>query len=932
MPTEPNSSAPRKPLSDVLAAYLEAVDAGQRPDRAEWLARHPDLAEQLTAFFADQDRLDALARPLHSAPAAGTCVRYFGDYELLEEIARGGMGVVYRARQLSLQRIVALKMILAGQLASAEDVRRFQSEAEAAANLDHPNIVPIYEVGEHQGQHYFSMKLVEGGSLTRCLDRFQDDPRAAARLVATVARAVHHAHQRGILHRDLKPQNILLDERGEPHVTDFGLARKIAGDGGLTRSGAIVGTPEHMAPEQATAQKSLTTATDVHGLGTVLYVLLTGRPPFRGETVLETLEQVVGREPQSPQALNPKVSRDLETICLKCLQKDPARRYASAEALAEDLERWLRGEPVLARPVGRLGRIGRWCRRNPALAAAGTAAVLATFGALIVLAVTVVLVSQARQEALRRAEVEKELRQAAEQDAARLAFEQAHTRGTQEGPALGLLALADALPRAVRAEADDVERSLRLHLAAWGNELHPLEAVLPHDGPITRLTFDADGKIAAVATDTGTVRLWDLSGTGEGGSGRLLGELESAGKNEADKVEALSFSWDGKRILIGRLHVRFPEAGAVQKRHQAQLWDTATRRPLGPPLAHPGDVLAAAFSRDGKHVVTGGHDGTARLWDADTGKPSGKPLVHPGPVFAVAFSPDGKLLVTGCKDRQARLWDVRTGALVGTPLRHKGEVMALAFSPSGKAVLTVGEDVRVIAELNRIEADVDVRLWDPATGGPIGQPLPHHSPVRAFAFSPDGARLATGDWSGSVRLWETGTGKLVGSPLRHREEVTAVAFSPDGQTLLTASEDRTAQLWDVRTGGPKGPPLLHPLKVRAAAFSPSPGGGLRALTWSEDGAARLWRVGSRDPVGPRLSAPLGTLFGSIAAVGISPDGKLALVGGGRSADLWELGTGKRRETVFFLEKQGEGFTGGRSFLGHTSNLTGAMFSPDGKLV
>ena len=268
----------------------------------------------------------------------GATVRYFGDYEIQKELGRGGMGVVYKARQVSLNRPVALKMIKAGALADEAELRRFRNEAEAVALLDHAGIVPVYEVGEHEGQNYFSMKLVEGGNLADQLPECQANPRAAATLLAETAEAVHHAHMRGILHRDLKPANILIDAQGHPHVTDFGLAKLIESDFELTVSGAIMGTPSYMSPEQASGRRaSITTATDVHGLGAILYALLTGKAPFTGDSVIDTLQAVKERPPVSPRSQNAGVPGDLETICLKCLEKDPRRRYTSAQALADDV-------------------------------------------------------------------------------------------------------------------------------------------------------------------------------------------------------------------------------------------------------------------------------------------------------------------------------------------------------------------------------------------------------------------------------------------------------------------------------------------------------------------------------------------------------------------------------------------------------------------
>ncbi len=311
-------------------------------------------------------------------------IRSFGDYEIQGELGGGSMGIVYQARQISLNRYVALKMLKLGALAGDEALRRFENEAKVVARLDHPHIVPIYEVGNQDGNRYFSMKLVPGSSLDRRLSAYANDPAAAAKLMVTIAEAVHHAHQRGILHRDLKPSNILLDERGRPHVSDFGLAKRLESDDGLTVSGAVLGTPAYMAPEQAAGTMRLaTTLSDVYGLGAVLYALLTGKAPFEGRTPLETLDRVRQRSAIPPSRLNPKIPRDLDVICLKCLEKNPPRRYPSALALAAELARFLDGEPIRARRSGVFERGWRWFRRSPAIASLKSAVVLLLLAALI---------------------------------------------------------------------------------------------------------------------------------------------------------------------------------------------------------------------------------------------------------------------------------------------------------------------------------------------------------------------------------------------------------------------------------------------------------------------------------------------------------------------------------------------------------------------
>jgi tRNA A-37 threonylcarbamoyl transferase component Bud32 len=397
-------------LQRVIADYAAATARGEACDRGQLLLAHPDLADELQSFFAEYETSEnatfeatisrhspgavtspiapagkrrgdtsaggdeptvGLSNTVASKPSAdpkATVIRRFGDYELLSEVARGGMGVVYKARQISLNRIVAIKMILSGQLAGETDVQRFRAEAEAAANLDHPGIVSVYEVGCHEDQHYFTMGYVEGQSLAEHVTEGPLPVEEAVELVRQVASAVQHAHERNLIHRDLKPANVLLDRSGHARVTDFGLCKRTRIDSNLTGTGQILGTPSYMPPEQASSEEIDVTA-DVYSLGAILYTLLTGRPPFQAATPMDTMLQLLEREPVPPRQLNGDVPRDLEIICLKCLRKDPAKRYVSARALAEDLERLQSGQTIQARPASGFERAVKWARRRPLVTA-----------------------------------------------------------------------------------------------------------------------------------------------------------------------------------------------------------------------------------------------------------------------------------------------------------------------------------------------------------------------------------------------------------------------------------------------------------------------------------------------------------------------------------------------------------------------------------
>jgi len=910
---EPERSALLRELLLLDVDYRER--SGDPPSRQEYYLRFPNDGRLIDTVFEH-----GFARPSDRGFAARG--RRFGDYELLERIAHGGMGVVYKARQLSLNRVVALKMILAGQLASPEEVERFRSEAKAAANLQHPNIVAIHEVGECEGQPFFSMEYVEGQSLRDILRQGPLTAQRAAQYVKTIAEAIHYAHQQGTLHRDLKPANVLIDRSDQPRITDFGLAKQVAGGSTLTGTGQVLGTPSYMPPEQAAGNRGdVGPASDVYALGAILYELITGRPPFHGETPTETLLQVVNSEPASVRLLNPKVARDLETICLKCLQKEPRKRYPSAEALARDLDRFLRGEPIRARPVGRVERFWRWCRRRPLVAG------LAAAVTVCLLAGTAISTYFAVQANLRARDATERLW------SAYLAQAQAGRRSGAPGQrfeSLKALAAAAAI-RPSKELRDEV-------ITCLGLADLEIERQWEYDRPDDiGVWFDPDLRCYAANDKRGDYWVRWVAGDSEplllpGGyrrtedsifshEGHLLAEKTVSGAGAECRVwdldrrtvifkapattslGGIGFSPDGRRIAI------------VGPDRALGIWDIALGVLVRSLVTDPVPDRVVCFHPNGRQVALfRAFAPVVHVLDIETGK-SIRTCPHPGGVCAVAWHPSGALLAAACTDRLAYLWNVETGEQQTVLRGHQAEVVGIAFHPTGDLVVTNSWDGTT-------------RLWDPATGNQLlsafqdfrqfsrdGQHLacwrynvlslwkvatPHHPtlsvvrPERAgpwgVEFSPDG-RLLAGASDGGARLWDLSSGREIAFlPLGR---TCSAIFSPTGDSLVTASETGVRR-WPMNTDLHSGILTLGPPTILA-----NPASALETRACFDLKGAAIAAIVGRDRVAllslkqPDQQRVLGPHEG-VASVALSPDGRWVATGtwrGAGSVKVWDAISG-----------------------------------------
>jgi WD40 repeat protein/serine/threonine protein kinase len=965
-----------EPVEQLAEEFLARYRSGERPSLSEYTRKYPDLAPLIREYFPAMVVMEELGSVGSQASdtlprtvmEGGKIPQQLGEYRILREVGRGGMGIVYEAVQESLGRHVALKVLPFHGLLTPTLLERFRREARAVARLHHTNIVPVFGVGEHAGLHYYAMQFIQGQGLHEVLhevkrlrarvqepldakrvlaasvaeslitgrfssgassgtsadgenvarreSEFSDTSqkrgadsarfceaslnasgratpplstshseltsqpeaqyfRSVAQIGVQVADALEYAHGQGVLHRDIKPSNLLLDTTGRVWVTDFGLAKADETDE-LTDPGDIVGTLCYMAPERL--QGKADARSDIYGLGITLYEFLALQPAFADCQRARLIERVTHEEPRAPRNLDPRIPRDLETIILKAIAKAPGDRYPTAAALAADLHQFLADRPIRARRASFLERALRWCRRNPALAAAAS---LATLALAAVAGLAMALAIQQYQAAARlRGEQEqtgKYLVQAeserdrAERLSTTLALDRALSLCEQGDVALGVLWLARALEIAPEKEPE-FRHLIRANLAAWEHELLPLRGLLQHQDVVFAVDWSSDSKAILTGGWEARGRLWNVD------SGNELG----SSLRHPSGVYTAVLSPDGRKALTVGGH--------------AQVWDTATWpwRPLGRAIEREGFFGAAVFSPDGSAVVTGGSDGKVCRWDAASGEFLGELVSHGSVVRALAFSPKGRQLVTGGDDHMARLWNVTTGEPLGDPLAHQGTVHAVAFSHDGSRVVTASEDGTA-------------RLWDKATGEPLGLQLVHGGPVHAVAFSTDDQTVVTGGLDGTARLWDVATGKPLGLPLRHRGPIYAALFSPDGKVVATGGAENVVRLWDVSQVRRPRPTFQHDRWVRSAAFSPC---GRYLLTGSDDGKARLWDLETNKLVGEPLR------HGErVRSVAFSPNGRMFLTGSFDGvAQRWEVPT---------LKPIGRPIK-------HGSAIWAVAFSPDGK--
>jgi eukaryotic-like serine/threonine-protein kinase len=787
----------------------------------------------------------------------------FGDYWLLEEVGRGGMGVVYRARQISLNRIVAIKMLVARPFAVPELEERLHLEAEAAAGLNHPNIVTIYDFGECDDQFYFSMEYVEGRSLAELTRHHSLAPTQAAQYLKTVAEAVHHAHEHGILHRDLKPSNILIDLHNQVKITDFGLAKRLGTDSELTLTGQLVGSPNYLSPEQAAGKhRALTVRSDVYSLGALLYQLLTTRPPLVGESLQETLVQIREREAPSPRQLSDGVPRDLETICLKCLEKEPGRRYDSAQALAADLGRFLERKPILARPVSTVGRAWRWCRRNPALAGALAACALA-------LMLGIIGIAWQSQRAVREARLARRNLYGADMLLAQQALEQSDIGRAKE--------LLDQHRPGGKSEIRNPRSEMDLRGWEWRylwSQCQSDEKVTLFRGSnaVTALAFSADGSQLAVRRDPGVVMLWDTR------TQQMISDHPASPWYKALAASPTNhlFAW-GTRESNGAPSVL--------------LWDVASRREVVR-LPHTNEVVSLAFSPDAQWLATLTRNAEVLVWNvasrtnvARFQTSTNLSMAEGDQYGCVLFGPTGRLLVVGTREwgEQAylHLVDWGSGAMTNIYLSKPADgVSAIAFTPDGKWLALGGGYF-----------DNSIHLYELATGA-LSRLEGHRGWIVDLAFSPDNQVLASASADQTIGLWDVPRSAPLARFQGHEDEVYFVAWSPDGHQLMSGSKDGSVRFWDPAAKLHKSAYAALPEQARDMAFAPD-SKTIVTLSWAQGTAvvrdARTLQEVSSLPF-------LGSAWGRLA---LSGDGhRLALADLTGNVELWDLEV--RRQITRFV--------------------------------
>ncbi len=816
-------------FESLVVAYHEALLKGTAPPPIDDATLPLDLVNDLHGIQACLELLDTvrqettsakLSAPVKNSPPAS----YVGRFRIIRELGRGGYGIVFLAFDPRLERKIALKIPRPEVLVGVATRTRFLREAQAAGALEHPNLIPIFEVGEDGPVCYIASAFCDGPNLAQWLTaRGNAVPiRQAVKLVYLLAGGIDHAHRRGVLHRDIKPSNILLESSTEgvtisdlsdyiPRLTDFGLAKLLEMPTDETRTGALLGTPAYMAPEQAEGRiRDIGPATDVYALGVLLYELVAGRPPFRADSDVQLLQLVAQNEVPHPRLFCDQLSRDLEAIILKCLEGAPARRYGSAGQLAGDLDRFLTGNPTLARPAGSVVKLTKWVRRRPAIASLLSVLLLSAMSLAsggwwysrqlqVALAESRQHELESEQHALEARQRELETKHFLNAASVNLAARSLTSDNIQQA--------RDQLARSIPTKDEpDLRRFAWHHL--W-QQLHEEERTLiGHTDEIYCVRFSPDGNLLATASKDQTARVWDLK----------TGKCSAILSGHQAEVNSVAFSADGKRLASAS------DDGTVI------IWDLATFKVDRRLSTHPSGTNGVGFSRDGTRMATCGRDRDARLWDTATWQPVAVLSGHQENIGTLAFSPDGEVLATASDDGQVRLWNADSGEAQEAWNAHQGSVSALSFSQDGTRLVTAGR------------AERQVRIWETSTGNPLMELPGQYSWVHAIQFCQHDTQVAIATKDGGLKLFDASTGQVMRQLLGHAGRIWSIAISPDGQYLADASADRTVKIWNLARGASHELVQTEQAASRASQLSHD---GQLCVTGNETDGVAVWDLAAK---------------------------------------------------------------------------------------